>query len=530
MNRFISMKKTACRLVSLSVIFVILAAPCAYAEEEQTDYSSYAYEFLNFEDAVLTESYVSEYLTDLIPGLDAYAAYSLTRNLQNGTTGEDVKAIQERLSALGYDAGPADGIFGSLTQEAVLQFQKDHALYADGIVGNMSMEVLNHLSADTEEVPQTVTVPEAWTGFSRSLSYGSQGSDVTAIQTLLKDLGYDVGGIDGVFGNLTMNAVRQFQQDHQLDADGIIGPLTAAKLNIRQEAASQEPEQPAESADAALEWIPDSVIAGAISAERILGRGMTGDDISNLQQRLFNLGYLESTPTGSFNAETEAAVKAFQEDHALYVDGLAGNQTITALNWKHRLDKPVVSELADSAVLTEKCYSREGNPIRFIIPHHMAGRSTGQACAEYFTNNTVGTSANYCIGYGGDIAQNVPEQYGAWTSGDVNFDRRAVTIEVSDTAGNDYRIPQEAQDSFVDLCVDIVKRNPSLGGKLVYDPDDEDRVIAVKNGTADWNTIRGNVLIHCWTTTAGTTCPEWHMKEILPGLVAKVNSRLQQAQ
>ena len=291
-----------------------------------------------------------------------------------------------------------------------------------------------------------------------------------------------------------------------------------------------QPQEPGAAEKMQLEWLEGSVMDGALSFSRILEKGMSGDDIRNLQQRLFDLGYLDYSPDGVFDDRTETAVKAFQEEHRLYVDGMVGPQTQAALNWRHFLEEPVTSELADSRVLTEKCYDREGQQIRFIIPHHMAGRMTGAECAKYFTYNTAGTSANYCIGYDGDIAQNVPEQYGAWTSGDVNFDRQAITIEISDTAVNDYRIPEASQEAFVELCVDLVKRYPSLGGKLVYDPEDEARVIAAKHGTGSWDDIRGNVLIHCWTTTTGTTCPEWHLKAILPDLIDRVNRRLQESE
>lgn len=275
-------------------------------------------------------------------------------------------------------------------------------------------------------------------------------------------------------------------------------------------------------------WLEGSVMEGALFIPGSLAIGMSGDDVKNVQQRLFDLGYLDYSPDGVFDTRTEEALRSFQIDHSLIPDGMVGSLTIEALNWRHFLDEPVTSELADHVILTEKCYSREGNSIRFIIPHHMAASNTGADCAKYFTYNTVGTSANYCIGYDGDIAQNVPEQYGAWTSGDVDFDRQAITIEVSDMSASDYRIPQAAQDSLVDLCVDLVKRYPSLGGKLVYDPEDEARVIAAKHGTGSWDDIHGNVLIHCWTTTVGTTCPEWHMKKILPELVERVNDKLDQ--
>ena len=301
------------------------------------------------------------------------------------------------------------------------------------------------------------------------------------------------------------------------------GEETATVAQNGAAAQAQNASQPGEP----LKWLEGSVMAGPLHFDRVLEAGMTGDDVKNLQQRLFDLGYLDVSPDGVFDLRTDAALKAFQKEHQLEADGLTGPKTQEALNWRHFLDEPVTSDLTDSRVLTEKCYSREGKEIRFIIPHHMAARNTGADCAAYFTNNSVGTSANYCIGYGGDIAQTVPEQYGAWTSGDVSFDRQAVTIEISDVAVNNYRIPKAAQDAFINLCVDLVKRYPSLGGKLVYDPEDEARVIAAKHGTGSWDDIHGNVLIHCWTTTTGTTCPEWYLKKILPVLIDRVNKRLQ---
>jgi len=276
-----------------------------------------------------------------------------------------------------------------------------------------------------------------------------------------------------------------------------------------------------------LTWLEGSVMEGALSFGRPLYEGLSGDDVSRLQQRLFDLGYLEFSPDGNFDPGTTSALKAFQKDHGLSADGMAGPNTLKALNWRHFLDEPVVSSLADGAVISEKCYSREGQEVRFLIIHHMAARMSGTECAQYFTHNEAGTSANYCIGYDGDIVQNIPEQYGAWTSGDVNFDRQAITIEVSDSSVSDYTIPEPAQESLIRLCADLVKRYPSLGGKLIYDPEDEAPVKAAKNGTGSWDEIQGNVLIHKWTTTVGTTCPEWHMISILPELVDKINSRLQ---
>lgn len=62
------------------------------------------------------------------------------------------------------------------------------------------------------------------------LSYGAKGEEVRLMQQRLKDLGYYSGKIDGDFGQGTYNAVKLFQTQHQLSADGVAGPLTLAKL------------------------------------------------------------------------------------------------------------------------------------------------------------------------------------------------------------------------------------------------------------------------------------------------------------
>jgi N-acetylmuramoyl-L-alanine amidase len=55
--------------------------------------------------------------------------------LKLGSTGPAVKHLQERLIALGYRPGPADGTFGAATASAVLAFQKRNGLARDSVVG-----------------------------------------------------------------------------------------------------------------------------------------------------------------------------------------------------------------------------------------------------------------------------------------------------------------------------------------------------------------------------------------------------------
>lgn len=61
---------------------------------------------------------------------------------------------------------------------------------------------------------------------------GSQGQEVTNIQTRLKSWGYYTGSVDGIYGQQTANAVKSFQQKHGLTADGIAGPATLSKIGL----------------------------------------------------------------------------------------------------------------------------------------------------------------------------------------------------------------------------------------------------------------------------------------------------------
>ena len=62
--------------------------------------------------------------------------------------------------------------------------------------------------------------------------FGSSGSEVTKIQTKLKEWGYYNGSVDGIYGSRTVAAVKSFQQKNGLTVDGIAGSSTLAAMGI----------------------------------------------------------------------------------------------------------------------------------------------------------------------------------------------------------------------------------------------------------------------------------------------------------
>jgi hypothetical protein len=81
--------------------------------------------------------YDKETATEPAPKAESAVTVKLSV-LRKGSEGDQVKALQRMLYAMGYDVGPVDGIFGSKTDAAVRAYQKNKGLTVDGIVGQQT--------------------------------------------------------------------------------------------------------------------------------------------------------------------------------------------------------------------------------------------------------------------------------------------------------------------------------------------------------------------------------------------------------
>lgn len=119
---------------------------------------------------------------------------------------------------------------------------------------------------------------------------GDGGAEVFALQYLLRARGYNLNA-DGVFGPITQTQVENFQTDKNLTEDAIVGPETWQALIIQ------------------------------------VAQGKTGQEVRAVQHLLkYKFGY-NITVDGIFGPDTANAVKDFQSDKGLAVDGIVGPQT-----------------------------------------------------------------------------------------------------------------------------------------------------------------------------------------------------------
>ncbi len=240
---------------------------------------------------------------------------SNARYLKVGMSGSDVRQVQNRLIALGYLRGTADGNYEGATEYAVIAFQKKAKIWDDGIAGKDTQTALFASNA-----PKASSVASS---VGLSLKEGMDGDEVRALQKRLKDLGFLSGTIDGDFGTGTKNAVIAFQQKAGIKADGIAGTATQNKLFASDAPTSSgTPGTPGSGGGSATPTPPPGN-----SKYTTLREGDTGESVKRLQQRLKDLQYYNGVVDGKYGSGTVTAVQSFQSMNGLTVDGIAGPAT-----------------------------------------------------------------------------------------------------------------------------------------------------------------------------------------------------------
>lgn len=241
--------------------------------------------------------------------------------VRQGDEGDAVRTVQKRLKDLGYLSGAADGKFGQASVTALKAFQQTNGLKVDGVAGAATQNVLFSASA----VPAEAAVTPAPTATPLTpdnvieIRSGTRGIPVLNLQKRLTELGYYTARMDGDYLAADIAAVKAFQKANGLKVDGIAGYETQALLYS---------DKAVPGPNAAATPTPSSTVAPSLN---ILRQGDRGNEVTSLQQRLIQLGFLTGKADGSYGIATASAVVAFQKANGLVRDGVAGSKTLEKL-------------------------------------------------------------------------------------------------------------------------------------------------------------------------------------------------------
>ena len=161
--------------------------------------------------------------------------------MRRNDRGENVYEMQQLLVDQGYlNIGGADGIFGGGTEKAVMQFQQDQGMEPDGVVWPLTRKRMEHEFGPWKTTKEMNRVEAGERtrvckdcGFEQHetiepgivFERGRRGEDIRALQQMLKQVGCDVGSIDGIYGKMLDAAMAKFAaENHMVVEEGKIHP------------------------------------------------------------------------------------------------------------------------------------------------------------------------------------------------------------------------------------------------------------------------------------------------------------------
>lgn len=194
----------------------------------------------------------------------------------------------------------------------------------------------------------------------RPIARGDRGLPVSDVQKRLHDLGFSPPGFDmemreSRFGESTEQAVREFQAKRGLRVDGRVDETTWREL-----------------VEASFR-LGDRFLYLRIPPFR-------GDDVRKLQEYLNRLGFNAGREDGIFGQETDRALRAFQHDMGLPVDGIAGSSTISCLLRLRRVMKETSVAVVHEGLRDISDRGLEGR--RVVLDLAEAGADTEEALSR----------------------------------------------------------------------------------------------------------------------------------------------------
>lgn len=249
-------------------------------------------------------------------------------DMERGDKGDAVSDLQKTLTTLGFYKGEIDGIYGQSTANAVKAYQKAHSIRQTGKMNSftwLSLETTMQTPSPNGGSPQY----ELNENNVIVMRKGTRGIAVTRLEERLIELGYYDRTPNGVYENQDMDAVKQFQRNNGFTSSGIADLYTQRALFS--ENAVPASKNPPSNWQSISSPAPTAFIPTQPPVYGLLKISSKGNDVMQLQNRLKTLGYLTGNADGIYGTQTALAVTSFQKSNSLKADGMAGQDTLTAL-------------------------------------------------------------------------------------------------------------------------------------------------------------------------------------------------------
>ena len=242
--------------------------------------------------------------------------------------GEPVINLQNRLVELGYYTAEVTGIYDKATKLAYSQFESKHHMLGDPIrlddivtpdeSALLFSAVALPFSTIVTPTPRPTIEPPLFT-----VREGDEGIDATRVQQRLHEMGYYTGKITGKMDTKTTRALKKFQEKSGLEADGVCGDKTRTMLFATDAIYLVPTPMPVPTPSGTPPITKETVI--------LIEAGSRGDYVRTLQMRLQELSYYTSRQDGVYLSDDITAVRDFQKNNGLIVDGKAGYETQSVL-------------------------------------------------------------------------------------------------------------------------------------------------------------------------------------------------------
>lgn len=244
------------------------------------------------------------------------STYAVPPLCRIGDVGGPVYDIQRVLKAQGYYYGPVNGYYDDATSDAVYAFQIDYGLFPDGAAGPQTLEAMGLGDAEGASTGYYCSAGNTYPGYPGGYPGGNISTGGTVTITAKSGLNVRTAPQILPYNIITALPYGTVANYTTASGDWLYLPSYAGWVDGYYTTKG-----------GGTSTIGDTTIPSST----VLYPGDEGSGVAALQGALGSKGYYPGPFDGVYGPGTTQAVSNFQRDSGLFIDGIAGPQTIAAL-------------------------------------------------------------------------------------------------------------------------------------------------------------------------------------------------------